>query len=389
MASSIEPTISPMRPGERPALEAAIARALHFTPGRMTFWMEGAGPANYRVVRAAGRPVGGLALLQMGQWFGGERVPMAGIGSLGIAPEWRGRGAASALLRGALTELRETGVPLATLFPSTLPVYRKSGVESAGSTLTYDLALGGLNSRAPLDRVPVEQDEWDTLAPIRDRWVRQDNGAVDRTPFLWQKILTPYGQQTYAYQIVRGDTPEGYLIYTQGDKGAPLQVLDWCVGSRDAGLTLFAFLAGDRAMAHSATLRAAPEDPLIHLLPEQFYTVRRAQTWLLRIVDAAGALRARGYHPALTAELHFAIEDDLLPANAGNIVLRIANGRGQVEPGGCGHLRLDIRALAPLYTGYLAASQLAAIGALDGPAEAIALANLVFSGPRPRLIDGY
>ncbi|MFN8517292.1 MAG: sterol carrier protein domain-containing protein [Chloroflexia bacterium] len=100
-------------------------------------------------------------------------------------------------------------------------------------------------------------------------------------------------------------------------------------------------------------------------------------------MDAAGALRARGYHPALTAELHFAIEDDLLPANAGNIVLRIATGRGEVERGGCGHLRLDIRALASLYTGYLAASQLAAIGALDGPAEAIALANLVFLGPAP------
>ncbi|MFN8541279.1 MAG: GNAT family N-acetyltransferase [Thermomicrobiales bacterium] len=129
MASSIEPTISPMLPGERPALEAAIARALHFNQGRMTFWMEGAGPANYRVVRAAGRPVGGTALLHMGQWFGGERVPMAGIGSLGIAPEWRGRGAASALLRGALAELRETGVALATLFPSTLPVYRKAGFD--------------------------------------------------------------------------------------------------------------------------------------------------------------------------------------------------------------------------------------------------------------------
>lgn len=389
MPLSIEPTISPMHPGERPALEAAIARALHFTPGRMSFWMEGAGPENYRVVRAAGRPVGGLALLHMGQWFGGERVPMAGIGSLGIAPEWRGRGAASTLLRGTLTELRETGVALATLFPSTLPVYRKAGFDHGGSSITYELALDGMNSRTPLDLVPVAHEEWGTLAQIRERWVRQDNGAVDRIPFLWQKILSPYGQVTYAYQIVRGDISEGYLIYSQGEKGAPLQVLDWCVGSRDAGSTLFAFLAGDRAMAHSATLRAAPEDPLIHLLPEQSYTIRRAQTWLLRIVDAAGALAARGYPPALTAELHFAIEDDLLPANAGNIVLRVTNGRGEVESGGCGCLRLDIRALASLYTGYLAASQLAAIGALDGPAEEIALANLVFSGPRPRLIDGY
>jgi hypothetical protein len=52
--AGIEPDTSPMRPVERPALKAAIARALHFEPGRMIYWMDGAGPATYRVVRAAG-----------------------------------------------------------------------------------------------------------------------------------------------------------------------------------------------------------------------------------------------------------------------------------------------------------------------------------------------
>ncbi|MFN8517290.1 MAG: hypothetical protein U0841_32915 [Chloroflexia bacterium] len=37
---------------------------------------------------------------------------------------------ASALLRGALAELRETGVALATLFPSTLPVTARPGSTS-------------------------------------------------------------------------------------------------------------------------------------------------------------------------------------------------------------------------------------------------------------------
>jgi predicted acetyltransferase len=355
----------------------------------MTYWFEGAGPENYRVVRAGGRPVGGLALLAMGQWFGGARVPMAGIGSLGIAPEWRGRGAASTLLRGVLTELREGGVALATLYPSTLPVYRKAGFEQAGSTFTYELTLAHINLRAPLELVPLAADEWPTLARTRDPWASQQNGAVDRTPFLWEKIVAPYGQETHTYQIVRGDRPEGHIIYTQGGRNAPLQVLDWCALGREAGLTLLAFLAGDRAMVTTATLRAAPDDPLLLLLPEKCATIGRAQSWLLRIVDVVAALQMRGYPPALTAELHFAVEDDLLPANTGNFVLRVAGGRGEVARGGTGQLRLDVRALAPLYTGHLTAGQLASIGAIDGSAEELALAGLVFAGARPRLVDAF
>ncbi|MGN6756710.1 MAG: GNAT family N-acetyltransferase [Thermomicrobiales bacterium] len=388
--ANIEPVISPLRPGEQSVLEAIIARALHFEePGRMAYWMAGAGPEHYRVVRAGGRPVGGLAILRAGQWFGGQRVPMAGIGSLGIAPEWRGRGAASALLRGTLSELHETGIALATLYPSTLPVYRKAGFEHAGNTLTYELTLAGLNPRPALDVVPIATDEWQTLVPIRNRWVQQHNGGLDRNPFMWQKTVAPFGQEAYAYLIRRGDTPEGYFVYSQAGRKAPLQVLDWCVLDREAGLTFLAFLASDRAMTSTATLRGAPAEPILQLLPEPGVTINRLHPWLLRIVDVAGALRARGSHPALTAELHFAVTDDLLPANCGNFVLRISAGRGDVVCGGTGQLRLDVRALAALYTSFLTAEQLASIGALAGSMADLALASLVFAGPPPRLVDAY
>jgi predicted acetyltransferase len=278
-------------------------------------------------------------------------------------------------------------VALATLYPSTLPVYRKAGFERAGSNIAYDLTLANINLRAPLDLVSVTPDRWGDLAETRAPWVRRQNGAFDRTPFMWQKVLAPFGQESFAYQIVRDGSPEGYVVYTQGGRELPLQVLDWCARSREAGLTLLAFLASDRAMVTTATLRGAPEEPLLYLLPERCSTIARGQTWMVRIVDVAGALQARGYPPALTAELHFAVEDDLLPANTGPFVLRVAGGRGAVERGGMGRLRLDMRALASLYTGYLTAEQLAAIGALAGPAEDLALANLAFSGARPWLGD--
>ncbi|MFN8541278.1 MAG: hypothetical protein U0232_27850 [Thermomicrobiales bacterium] len=230
--------------------------------------------------------------------------------------------------------------------------------------------------------MPVEQEEWGTLAPIRDRWVRQDNGAVDRTPFLWQKILTPYGQVTYAYQIVRGDSPEGYLIYTQGDKGTPLQVLDWCIGSRDAALTLFAFLAGDRAMAHSATLRAAPEDPdppaaraVLHHPPRADLAAahrgrggRTPRTRLSPRADRRTALCHRGRSSTRQRRKHRAAHRQ-----------RARRGRAR-----------RLRAPAARYSRpRLALHRLPRRQPTRRhrrarrPAEAIALANLVFSGPAP------
>lgn len=49
----------------------------------------------------------------MAQWWGGERVPMTGIAAVGIAPEYRGTGAAIALMQHTVKELHAKGYPLA------------------------------------------------------------------------------------------------------------------------------------------------------------------------------------------------------------------------------------------------------------------------------------
>lgn len=67
----------------------------------------------------------------------------------------------------------------------------------------------------------------------------------------------------------------------------------------------------------------------------------------------------------------------------------MADGRGTVEKGGSGTLKLDARALAALYTGYLTAQELVAAGMLQAPPEALAAAGLVFAGPRPWLPDMF
>ncbi|MCX7011428.1 MAG: sterol carrier protein domain-containing protein, partial [Candidatus Sumerlaeota bacterium] len=109
--------------------------------------------------------------------------------------------------------------------------------------------------------------------------------------------------------------------------------------------------------------------------------------WMLRVVDVAAALEARGYPPAFEAELHFEIQDDWLPWNNGRFVLQVSNGRGEVSPGGQGRLRMHVRRLAQLYTGHLSPGELRVVGDAEGPPADWAAAGLAFSGPRPWMAD--
>ncbi|MFN8517208.1 MAG: GNAT family N-acetyltransferase [Chloroflexia bacterium] len=193
MSGTVAYTIAPPEAGEHEPLRAILGHALHFPHAAMGFWFEGIGARNFRVVRAEGEVAGGLGILRLGQWYGGAVVPLAGIGAVGIAPEWRGRGAASALLRETLTELHAEGLPLAALYPSTLPVYRKAGFERAAQNTTYDIPLAILDTRAPLTIVRASPDDLD-LRTVYTQAASRRNGALDRNPFIWHKTLAPYNQ---------------------------------------------------------------------------------------------------------------------------------------------------------------------------------------------------
>jgi predicted acetyltransferase len=108
---------------------------------------------------------------------------------------------------------------------------------------------------------------------------------------------------------------------------------------------------------------------------------------MLRLVDVKGSLELRGYPRAIQAELHFDVVDDLVPENHGRWVLEVKDGQGRVRTGGKGHLRLDVRSLASLYTGYLFAEDLARLGRLEGPATAIEEATATFLGSVPWMSD--
>src|SRR5262249_25447711 len=101
------------------------------------------------------------------------------------------------------------------------------------------------------------------------------------------------------------------------------------------------------------------------------------------------ALTERGYIEGVTDELHLDVRDDLIPENQGRFVLSIAGGKGKVKRGGKGRLRLDVRGLAPLYTGHMHPASLAVAGLLTGHADEIRKAATIFSSPAPWMPDYF
>ncbi|WP_083580085.1 MULTISPECIES: GNAT family N-acetyltransferase [Planktothrix] len=70
------------------------------------------GLENFRIIYQNGTLAGGLCIFFMGQWWGGKSIPVAGLASVGIAPEYRGGGVALELLRQTLRELYNQQIPL-------------------------------------------------------------------------------------------------------------------------------------------------------------------------------------------------------------------------------------------------------------------------------------
>ncbi len=78
------------------------------------------------------------------QWFGGSRVPCAGIEGVVVQPEDRGRGIAGTLVAELLRKVRGEGRLVSALYPSTATLYRKLGYEFGGLRPQFRVALSDL-----------------------------------------------------------------------------------------------------------------------------------------------------------------------------------------------------------------------------------------------------
>ncbi|ARV59076.1 GNAT family N-acetyltransferase [Nostocales cyanobacterium HT-58-2] len=363
------------------------------SPGESEIFFNRLGLENLRIIHQGEQVAGGLVMIPMGQWWGTHRVPMTGIAGVGIAAEHRGSGAALAMMQHTVKELYAKGVPISVLYPATQRLYRKAGYEQGGAFCIWEVDTQSIQLREqPLPVIPVVPNHHEIFHDLYQQQAKLNNGHLDRHQGIWKYLIrSDEKEAVYAYLIGCADQPQGYIIFSQhqNQDGSLILLRDWTVLTTAAVQTFWSFLANYRSQIKYVQWKGSAIDSLTLLLPEQTAKQKSAKRWMLRIIDVSQALEKRGYPPEIEIELHLEVQDDLLAENNGRFILSVANGRGEVTSGGKGEMKLDIRGLAPLYTGLFTPQQLQLAGKLDATETALLAATQIFAGVSPWMADFF
>ncbi|MDJ0725160.1 MAG: GNAT family N-acetyltransferase [Prochloraceae cyanobacterium] len=361
-----------------------------------SFWQDyvnNIGPENFRILRQNGEIIGGLAIYPMAQWYGGLRVPMAGIAAVGIAPEYRGKGAANRLMDYLIEELKDSKFSISVLYPATQRLYQKIGYERAGSYCIWEIPIANINTdnyRLSISR--VDPQEYQVFENIYCQQAQNNNGNLERHSSIWKRITErSEDREVYAYLLGDLSEPEGYIIFTQEREKEEkiIKVRDKSLLTTAAIQDFWSFLAAHRSMFKKACWKSSPLDPLSLFLPEQKAKIHHQEYWMLRIIDVASALMQRGYPLGIETELHLEVKDEQIHPNNSKFCLQVSQGKAEVIKGGKGEFKIDIKSLSCLYSGLFNPAQIKLIGHLDATFKALSTANLLFSSPVPWMADFF
>jgi predicted acetyltransferase len=298
-------------------------------------------------------------------------VPVAGVAGVVVAPEYRGRGVGSKLMRGVLQRAADKGFPLTALYPATTVIYRHLGYEFGGGRYRFSFPAADLRSLGGKE-VAVRRA-----------------GPEDAERFLelvvWPvKEVTEWlaHEENFAYLA-----DDGFVVYNWS--GSDLCVDEIVAGSEATARALWATVGSGSSIAKTVQAYISPDDP-VHLLVEHEADKEvQHQRWMLRLLDAPAAIAARGFASDVAVEADLRIEDPDVPANSGDWHLSVADGVGELTPTQATGdvLRLGPRGLAALYSGTPLAT-LHGAGLATGGSATDAL-DTVFASATPYMLDYF
>ena len=364
------------------------------TPDGAQTWMRLGGLENLRILREGSSISATLMRIQMGQFYGGRSVPMVGIAAVAVAPEARGRGIARRIMQEAVREIHAEGWPISVLYPSTQALYRQIGYEQAGHRFLTRIPLASIDVRERGGQVvALEESHQSIVRECYTAFAATQDGWLDRSPFGWIGIRERRGERYPGFGVMTGDRVDGYVFFTQRVKPESnrydLVASDLAFRTPEAGRRLLGFLADFATTGEDVVLTGGPQHPLVWLLGQQRYSVTFKNYWMLRVTDVRSALEARAYPTGLRGEVSLEIADDLIDTNSGRFVLSLEGGRGQLREGGAGDVRVHVRALASLWSGFWTPAQLRIAGSVAGSDASLATLGAAFAGGTPAMNDMF
>jgi predicted acetyltransferase len=367
------------------------------TPAERENWLAGIREtiANHRLLAAfdGTRIAAAARFHDLGQWWLGRSVPTAGVASVMVAPEDRGKGTGRALMAALLDVIAARGYPLSMLYPATMSLYRSQGYELAGRT--YEAALPARSLRTITPPAPAAPG-WRRAGPGDVAAVRAVHEQVHMTarhcgPLSWDDdTIRGWLADDDLFCYLTGD---GFAAYRWADEGREIFVYHAVAGSADTTRALWALVGSSSSIAQTVRARVSPAEPFGLMIAEPDLSLSSGphREWMLRVVDAQAAVAGRGFPAGLEVTVPVRLEDTARPRNRGDWTLAVSNGKGSIErsqTAAADPLILGARGFAALYAGTTVPVLRRAGLASGGDPESDALLDAAFTA-QPFCLDTF
>jgi predicted acetyltransferase len=343
----------------------------------------------------------------------GGTLPTAGLTWVGVHPQHRRRGLATAMVDRHLARCRERGEPLSALFAAEYAIYGRFGYGKAADDVRLTIPRG-----ARLRDVPGAADHTvriedadgavhgtlvDTVHRAAGRspgglGVNRPGWATRETPELrahfWADVPAFRGGRESRRVVVveRDGEPRGYALLRRTLEWVPtgtngtVAVSEAVALDAAAARALWGVLVDLDLMTETKTFVLAPDDAVLTLLenPRAAAQQRLDNVWV-RLVDLPVALAGRQY--AADVDVTLAVTDARLPDNAGVWRLHAdafssASCERSDVPSQDADLALDVRELGAAYLGGTSLAVLASAGLVaERTPGALAAASTAFGWP--------
>jgi predicted acetyltransferase len=330
-------------------------------------------------------------------------VSASGVAGVAVAPEARGRGLAQLVLGRLLEEARARGAVISTLFRTAPALYRRLGFEHVGAlswVSTPTLALAGLRVPEKMTLRSASKADIPTVQELYRDVARAGNGLLERSGPLF--VTDPAEVLEAVDGITLAVGPDGEIEgYCNWDRGtgwgdaSRLTVWDVLAGTGRGTRALLAAIGTWSSVLPTVALRLPDPDPARWLLPIGDLVVERQSAWMLKVLDAAGAVAARSWPSHLDGIVELTLLDGTAPAAAapaadGRCRLVLGGGEARLEAGGSGRTQLDVRGLSVLYAGAGSSALLRRAGLLaGGDHRTDELLDAATAGPAPTILDFF
>lgn len=354
-------------------------------------------PLDRRLVATDGdKLVGRFSIWELSQWFGGRKVPMGGVSGVAVDPGYRARGVGSRLVAAALPVMRGRGEVITTLYPMNHTFYRRHGWEVAGSYPEYEVDLRDLadlpRPSSPVVVRPAVEADLPAMRAVHDSLACSEPGNLSYGDLFAARRMLGYPGIQEAYVAEASGRIMGSITFSHKDATGDREFFRLVVGHHvaadlDTELAFARLLAGHYPVARTLTF-VAPQNRALTMQLGERGTRPHGQgwCWMTRLVDAPGAIAARGYDESVTAEVRLDLTDAGAEWNSGRWTLSVRDGKGTLEPAtGTGEaVRMDVGQLAALYTGWASPAQLARRGLLTAATDVdITALTRIFQGAQP------